>query len=65
MSGLSPAMIGALVGLVLAIVDNFMIRFAISQAPKSRRLTFMRWMSVVGFVVFPLVGYILGPKVLH
>ncbi|MDE2384176.1 MAG: hypothetical protein KGO53_06115 [Alphaproteobacteria bacterium] len=68
MSTLSPAWIGAAVGLAFAIVDNLLIHFMLREAhqkgePANEPL--LRGVGGATVFFFPLVGYLVGPMVVN
>ena len=68
MSALSPATIGVLVGLVFAVLDNLLIRVIIKQATasgKAPNVSALRLIGASAFIVFPVLGYFIGPMVVH
>ena len=68
MSSLSPAMIGALVGLAFAVMDNVLIRNIANNAARSGRggnASALKLAALSTLVVFPVVGYLVAPMVLN
>jgi len=65
----SPALIGGLAGLALAIVDYFMLGYVKRQMERQGNLDPKRARAVdiarmVQLVAFPIIGFIAGPYVI-
>ncbi len=58
---MSPAIIGALLGLLLAVVDYYVLRLLASRVdlPETRKVLNVTGLSQ--FVLLPIVGWFVGP----
>ena len=65
---MSPAIIGALVGFLLAIIDKILISVAIRQVQNpahQAKVKKLRLVSYFSLIAFPVIGYFYGPMVVH
>ena len=62
---MTPAIIGALVGFAIAVLDNLLVTFIASRPNAKGNVAMLRILVLPTLIIFPIIGYFVAPMVVH